>query len=266
MNAIRALLASLILIISCQPVPITGRKQFNLVPDKELNALAAEQYQSFLDSAKVQSGTDQAEDVKAVGDKIKVAVEEFFKDDKDRTEGYEWEFNLIEDTLANAFAMPGGKVAVFTGILPITQNRTGLAVVMGHEIAHVVARHANERMSQILALQLGGLALGEALKKNPQKTRQLALGAFGLGAQVGVLLPYSRVHENEADKLGLIFMAMAGYDPRQAVDFWRRMEQEAGPRPPELLSTHPSGESRIRAIEKEIPEAMKYYRPEAQGE
>jgi len=248
--------------IACQPVPVTGRKQLDLVPDKQLQELAAQQYEEFLSQNEIVEGTDQAEMVEEVGIDIKNAVEGYFEGDKERIEGLDWEFALVEDTLANAFAMPGGKVAVFTGILPITQDRTGLSVVMAHEIAHVVARHGNERMSQLLVAQLGGIALSEALKNNQEKTRQLALAAFGLGAQVGVLLPYSRVHESEADRLGLIFMALAGYDPREAIAFWKRMDASAGPRPPEFLSTHPSGETRIRQLEEYLPEALKYYRPQ----
>jgi predicted Zn-dependent protease len=157
--------------------------------------------------------------------------------------------------------MPGGKVVVYTGILPITKNESGLATVMGHEIAHAIARHGNERMSQALATQLGGMALSVALSSEPQQTRQLFMQAYGLGAQVGVLLPYSRLQESEADEIGLIFMAKAGYDPRKAVDFWQRMEkQSGGGAPPEFLSTHPSPKSRIEDIKEHLPEAMKYYR------
>ena len=174
---------------------------------------------------------------------------------------YRWEFNLIEnDKMVNAFCMPGGKVGVYTGILPITQNETGLAVVMGHEIAHAIAKHGNERVSQGLLAQLGGVALSTALSKNPGTTNQIFMAAYGVGANVGVLLPYSRLHESEADRIGLILMAKAGYDPREAVPFWQRMNEKGGPRPPEFLSTHPAPESRIKQIQDLIPEAMKYYK------
>jgi predicted Zn-dependent protease len=179
-----------------------------------------------------------------------------------RLEGYAWEFNLVEDEAVNAWCMPGGKVVVFTGILPVTRDATGLAVVMGHEIAHAVANHGNERMSQGLMVQMGGTALSKALEDKPEETRNLFLTSFGLGTQVGVLLPYSRLHENESDHLGLIFMAMAGYDPRSAVDFWERMAtQKSGGAPPEFLSTHPSDKTRIENIKSLLPEALRYYKP-----
>ena len=157
--------------------------------------------------------------------------------------------------------MPGGKVAVYTGILPIAKNETGIAVVMGHEISHAVAKHGDERMSQGLVTQMGGMLLAEALSQKPEETVNLFMTAYGLGTQVGVLLPYSRLHESEADRLGLIFMAMAGYDPHEAVDFWQRMSQaKQGASPPEFLSTHPADATRIRNIRQLIPEAMTYYR------
>jgi predicted Zn-dependent protease len=157
--------------------------------------------------------------------------------------------------------MPGGKVVVYTGILPITRDEAGLATVMGHEIAHAVARHGNERMSQALLTQMGGMALAVALEQNPSQTNQLWMAVYGMGAQVGILLPYSRLHESEADHLGLIFMAMAGYDPNKAVEFWERMAQmKSGQAPPEFLSTHPSDEARIKKIKELLPEAMQYYK------
>jgi predicted Zn-dependent protease len=156
--------------------------------------------------------------------------------------------------------MPGGKVVFYTGILPLTRDENGLAVVMGHEIAHAIADHGNERMSQGLIAQLGGVALSVALDEKPEETQQLWLTAFGAGAQLGVLLPFSRLHESEADHLGLIFMSMAGYNPNHAISFWRRMsEYKEGEAPPEFLSTHPSDETRIAEIEKLLPEALKYY-------
>ena len=155
--------------------------------------------------------------------------------------------------------MPGGKVVVYTGILPITKDENGLAVVLGHEIAHAVAKHGNERMSQGLIAQFGGMALSEAIKNKPAQTQQLWMAAFGLGAQVGVLLPFSRTQESEADHLGLIFMALAGYNPNGALDFWQRMSAQGGSTPPEFLSDHPANDTRINDIKKELPEAMKYY-------
>jgi predicted Zn-dependent protease len=174
--------------------------------------------------------------------------------------GYAWEFNLIESKEVNAWCMPGGKVVVYSGILPITQNETGLAVVMGHEIAHAAAKHSNERMSQALVEQLGGQTLAAALQQKPQQTQDLLMSLFGVGVQLGAILPYSRVQESEADHLGLIFMAMAGYDPNGAIEFWQRMSQNAGAQPIEFLSTHPSDANRIKKIKSEIAEAMKYYK------
>jgi predicted Zn-dependent protease len=198
-----------------------------------------------------------------VGKNIQLAVEEYFKMNNmpEKLEGYEWEFNLVESKEVNAWCMPGGKVVFYTGILPVTQNEGGLAVVMGHEIAHAIAGHGNERMSQVLVAQLGGMALSEALDNKPEETRQLWMMAFGAGAQLGVLLPFSRLHESEADQMGLIFMAMAGYNPNQAVGFWERMaEMKGGGAPPEFLSTHPSDKTRIKNIKSLLPDAMKYYK------
>lgn len=254
---------ALLLFLQCQPVPVSGRRQLNLIPQPQMLELSFQSYTDFIKENQVISGTSEAQQVKRVGQKIQQSVEQYFKarNMSDLLNGYKWEYNLIKDSAVNAFAMPGGKTAVLTGILPITKNENGLAVVMGHEIAHAVARHGNERMSQLLLVQLGGLALSEALSEQPQLTRQLALAAFGAGAQVGILLPYSRLQESEADRLGLIFMAMAGYDPREAVDFWQRMEKLGGGAPvPEFLSTHPSTENRIQDIKRMIPDAMKYYK------
>lgn len=173
---------------------------------------------------------------------------------------YSWEFNLVENQEINAWCMPGGKVVVYTGILPITRDEAGLAVVMGHEIAHAIAKHGNERMSQGLLAQVGGMALSTALESEPETTQQLWMAAYGLGAQIGLVLPYSRLHENEADHLGLIFMSMAGYNPNAAVSFWQHMAaKKGGKNPPEFLSTHPSDKNRILKIQALIPEAMKYY-------
>jgi len=174
--------------------------------------------------------------------------------------GFEWEFNLIENEEVNAWCMPGGKVVVYSGILPVTQNEIGLAVVMGHEIGHAVAKHSNERMSQALLAQLGGQTLATALQEKPEQTQEIWMTIFGVGVQLGAVLPYSRLQEGEADHLGLIFMAMAGYDPNGSIEFWQRMSQNAGAKPPEFLSTHPSDENRIKKIKSEIKEAMKYYK------
>jgi len=174
---------------------------------------------------------------------------------------YHWEFNVIDDDKTkNAWAMPGGKVAFYTGILPICQDDNGVAVVMGHEVAHVVANHGNERMSQNLLVQFGGTALAVALAQRPAETTNLFMSAFGIGSSVGYLLPHSREQESEADHIGMILMARAGYDPRSAIPFWQRMNQAGGGRPPEFLSTHPAPETRIQELQRYLPEAMKYYR------
>jgi predicted Zn-dependent protease len=266
MNRFKAYILSLIIltafIISCSSVPITGRKQLNLIPDSQMLSMSFQQYNDFISTNKLSADANNTEMVKRVGSNIENAVQRYMSQNNmaDRLEGYKWEFNLVESPDVNAWCMPGGKVVVYTGILPITQNESGLAVVMGHEVAHAIAEHGGERMSQILLTQLGGLALSEALSSQPQKTRDLWLGVYGLGAQVGVLLPYSRTHESEADRLGLIFMSMAGYDPNVAVDFWERMAaQKQGQAPPEFLSTHPSDRTRIEDIKKNLPEALKYY-------
>jgi predicted Zn-dependent protease len=249
----------------CSEVPITGRKQLNFVPTSLVTSMSVQQYGQLISQSKLSTDAQATAMVKRVGQKIVQAVEEFSKTrgGKDPFAGYQWEFNLIDDPQVNAFAMPGGKVAVYTGILPATQNETGLAAVLGHEIAHVFAEHGGERMSQQLLAQMGEVALSTALQKQPEQTKSIFMSAYGLGAQVGVLLPFSRAHENEADHLGLIFMAMAGYDPHEAVGFWERMAaaSKGQAKPPEFLSTHPADATRIRNIQSLIPEAMEYYRP-----
>jgi len=257
-----ALLIAALLVQSCSLVPLTGRRQLSLVSDADMLSTSFVQYDQFLKDNKLSTNTTQTNLVKGVGRRIQNAVANYFAQNNMSQDlnGYAWEFNLIESKEANAWCMPGGKVVVYSGILPITQNETGLAVVMGHEIAHAVAKHSNERMSQALLTQLGGQVLAEALKEKPQQTQQIWMSLFGVGTELGAVLPYSRVQESEADRLGLIFMAMAGYDPNTAVEFWQRMIQNAGPKPPEFLSTHPSDENRIQKIRSEIPEAMKYYK------
>jgi predicted Zn-dependent protease len=256
------LMAMALVLISCSTVPITGRKQLDFIPGSSMLAMSVQEYDAFLKSHKLSTNQEQTQMVKLVGTRVQGAVEQYFAKNQQSgiLDGYKWEFNLVESDEINAWCMPGGKVVVYTGILPVTQDEAGLATVMGHEIAHAVARHGNERMSQALLAQMGGMGLSAALKDKPEKTRELWMTAFGLGAQVGILLPYSRLQEEEADRLGLIFMAMAGYDPGKAVDFWERMAQKKGGKaPPEFLSTHPSDETRIRKIKELLPEAMQYY-------
>ncbi len=249
-------------LMACSTVPITGRRQLDLIPQSTMLSMSFEQYSAFLKENPVSQDPVATAMVERVGRRIQKAVETYFAQKKlsSQLQGYAWEFHLVESKEVNAWCMPGGKVVVYTGILPYTQDENGLAVVMGHEIAHAVARHGNERMSQALLTEMGGMALAKALEEKPEKTQMLWMAAFGIGAQVGVLLPYSRLHENEADYLGLVFMAMAGYDPNVAVEFWKRMARSVGPKPPEFLSTHPSDETRIRKIQSAIPEVMKYYK------
>ncbi|HAZ04733.1 MAG TPA: peptidase M48 [Marinilabiliales bacterium] len=199
--------------------------------------------------------------VDRVGARIANAITKYYNDQGKNSvlQGYQWEFNTVDSKAVNAWCMPGGKVVVYTGLLPVTQNETGLAIVMGHEIAHSIAKHGNERMSQAMVQQLGGTALEVALAQKPQQTKDLFLMSYGVGSQLGAMLPWSRRQETEADQYGLIFAAMAGYDPREAIPFWQRMSAAGGANQPEFLSTHPSDETRIRNLEKFMPEALKYY-------
>jgi predicted Zn-dependent protease len=250
------------MILSCETVPITGRQQINLIPSDTILSMSSGEYNNFISKHKIIVNTDQARMTTRVGQRIQHAVEQYFSEHamSDRLRDYRWEFNLVEDTQINAWCMPGGKVVVYTGIMPVAQDEAGLAVVMGHEISHAVANHGDERMSQGLIAEMGGRALSAAISEKPKETQSLFMTAYGLGAQVGALLPYSRLQESEADQLGLIFMAMAGYDPHIAVDFWKRMAaSQKGGSPPQFLSTHPADSTRIRNIEQLIPEAMKYY-------
>ena len=247
----------------CATVPVTGRKQLNIIPGSTMLSMSLQQYDEVIKSSKLSRNQQQTQMVKRVGARIQKAVEQYFTQQNMSSvlRNYAWEFNLVDSEEENAWCMPGGKVVVYSGILPITQDETGLAVVMGHEIAHAIAGHGNERMSQGMLTELGGMALSMALEQKPEQTKQLWMTAFGAGAQYGLLLPYSRLQENEADHLGLIFMAMAGYDPGKAIGFWQRMAlKKGGQSPPEFMSTHPSDQTRINKIQALIPEAMKYYK------
>ncbi|NLH40659.1 MAG: M48 family metallopeptidase [Planctomycetes bacterium] len=261
---VAALLGLVFVLAGCAEVGITGRKQFNFVPDSIINSMSVQQYSTFINESKLSTDAAKTAMVKRVGENIRAAVDRYCKEnsDTDPFAGYEWEFNLVEDPNVNAFAMPGGKVVVYTGILPLTQTEAGLATVVGHEIAHVFAKHGSERMSQQLVVQLGGVALSTALKNQPEATQNIFLSAFTVGSQVGLLLPYSRKHEYEADRLGTIFMAMAGYDPHEAVAFWQRMSaaKGEGSSTPAFLSTHPADASRIKKLQEQLPEAMEYYK------
>ena len=228
--------------------------------------MATSQYQQFLSTNRVVSSSSNrdAEMVRRVGLRITKAVTDYYaqKGLSNELDGYKWEYNLVDNKEANAWCMPGGKIVVYTGLLPITQNEAALAAVMGHEVTHAIFNHGNERMSQGLVQQLGGVALSIALANKPQQTQQLFLGAYGAGSTVGILLPFSRKHELEADHYGLIWTAMAGYNPREAIALWQRMEKASnGQKPPEFLSTHPAEGHRIQELEKFMPEALTYYKP-----
>lgn len=248
--------------ISCQRVPISGRKQLNLLPESTMVSMALTSYDEFLKEHPVSTDAKNTKQVKDVGANIANAVSVYLKDKnmEDRIAGFQWEFNYVQDDVPNAWCMPGGKVVVYSGIMPYASSESLLAVVIGHEIAHAIARHGNERMSQGLLLELGGLGLDIALKEKPEQTRVLFQQAYGITTQMGVSLPYSRTHETEADKMGLIFMAMAGYNPEIAIEFWQKMSQADGQKPPEILSTHPSDETRIKNLKAFMPEALKYYK------
>lgn len=257
----KLIIPSLLFLISCSVVPMTGRKQFVAIPSSQMISLSTESYSRVLAEGKLSSNQAYVNMVRNVGQRLTVAVEAYMKQNQLEAllEGYDWQYNVLVSEDLNAWCMPGGQIAFYEGIMPVCQDESGVAVVMGHEIAHAVAQHGNERMSQQLALQMGGIALSEALKTKKQETIDLAMLAFGVGAQVGVLLPYSRTHESEADELGLYFMAMAGYNPQAAPDFWKRMEARSPARPPEFLSTHPDPSNRIANLERLMPRAMEYY-------
>lgn len=253
----------LALVVACSTVPLTGRRQLNLVSESEMQQQAALAYSQLLadPNTKVVRGTANAQMVQNVGNRIAQAVETYMKQNglSDQV-NFAWEFNLIEEDQVNAWCMPGGKVAFYTGILPVTQTEAGLATVMGHEVAHAVAGHSRERASNTYAAQLLGAGVGVATSGRSQLTQVMVSQLYGVGSQVA-LLKYSRGQESESDRLGLIFMAMAGYDPAEAPKFWERMDARAGGnQQPEFLSTHPSNTSRISEINKRLPEAYEYYK------
>lgn len=253
------------LFVACSKNAITGRSQLKLLPESELQAMAVQQYQQFLSENKVVSASADrdAEMVRRVGLRLSNAVEKYFasKGLQDQLKGYKWEYNLVNNNQANAWCMPGGKIVVYTGLLPYTRNEAALAIVLGHEITHAIFQHGNERMSQQMLQQGLGSALSVALSNKPAATQNIFLQAFGVSSSLGIL-KFSRADESEADHYGLIWSAMAGYNPQEAVPFWERMSQQNNAsRPPEFLSDHPSDERRITDIKKWLPEAMKYYKP-----
>ena len=246
------LLLTTIVATSCSRVPLTGRKQAAWIPAGQMQSMSYTQYSQFMSQNRPINGTKDAQMVKRVGQRISGAVTSFLQSKglQSRVAGFKWEYNLIQSNQANAWCMPGGKIAVYTGILPITQTEAGLAAVMGHEVAHAIAKHGNERMTQALGIQLGATAGQVALSnKNPQH-RNLFNQAIGAGGQLG-MLAFSRKHELEADEMGMIFMAKAGYNPQEAINLWKRMAANSkGQKPPEFLSTHPHESTRIAALQK----------------
>jgi predicted Zn-dependent protease len=263
----RTLTFSLLVIffLGCvERVPITNRKQISLVPESELINMSLTEYSKFLQEHKPMDENDPRDQlVKKVGNKIKDAIVGYMKDHNmgKQVDGYVWEFHGVDENVVNAWCMPGGKVVVYSGLLPVTRDEGSLAIVLGHEIGHAIARHGNERMSEQMVAQGLGLGVSLALSQKPAETQNLFLQAFNAGTGL-TLLSYSRKQESEADKLGLVFAALAGYDPKVAIDFWKRMsEQSNGQSPPEILSTHPSDATRIKDIEDFMPEALKYYKP-----
>lgn len=251
---------SFLIFIGCTNNLVTGRKQLKLVSEPELQSVARSEYQTFLRENKVLHNRD-ADEVKRVGMRIASAIQKYYdgKGQPSVLKGYSWEFNLIDNKEANAWCMPGGKVVVYTGLLPITKNEEGLAIVLGHEITHAVAQHGNERMSQGLLQQLGGSALSFALTNKPKETQNLFLTAYGAGSTIGAILPFSRKEETEADEYGLYFAAMGGYNPQEAIAFWQRMSAAGGANTPEFLSSHPSDANRIAKMKEFMPQAIKYY-------
>lgn len=264
MSLLRPLLPALLLtlILACSTVPLTGRRQLDLIPASTMLSMSFQQYDEFLQANPPSRGGEDAAMVTRIGERIRAAVERYMasKNLSGMLQGYAWEFNLVESEEVNAWCMPGGKVVVYSGILPVAGGEAGLAVVMGHEIAHAIAKHGDERMSQGMLQEMGGMALATALEQKPAETQQLWMTAYGVGSSLGVMLPYSRLQESEADHLGLVFMAMAGYDPQEALAFWERMAAaKGGAAPPEFLSTHPSDQTRIAKIRADLPEARRIY-------
>ncbi|HMC00884.1 MAG TPA: M48 family metallopeptidase [Flavobacteriaceae bacterium] len=249
-------LVTLILFLSCATNPFTGKKTMALVPNSQLFPTAFQQYNQFLSENKVINGTKDAEMVKRVGKRIAVAAERWL--DANGYQGYlkdyKWEYNLVQDTLVNAWCMPGGKIVVYTGILPIAKNETGLAAIMGHEVSHALANHGQQRMSAAYVQQ--GIAIAGNVAIKDEKSRNAFNQYYGVGSTVGVMLPFSRSHENEADEIGLYLMAIAGYNPDEAAELWKRMKAKSGGQsPPEILSTHPANETRIANLTKLAPKA-----------
>lgn len=248
------------LFIECSTVPITGRKRLNFVKDSQVLPASFAQYKGFLEKNKLSANKKMTSQIKDVGAKVSAAVDRFMRANnmKAEADSYKWEFNLVEDKTVNAWCLPGGKVVFYTGIMPICANEDGVAAVMGHEVAHAFAKHGQERMSSGQLQQLGGIAVALGTSGKNENTQKIWNTAYGLGSGVG-MLAFSRTHETEADKLGLVFMIMAGYDGNEAAEVWVRMSEKAKGKkaPPQILSTHPSNETRIKTLRDYLPEAKR---------
>lgn len=255
-SCICALVAALILVTSCGSVPLTGRKQVLLVSDQEVYEAGLTQYKEYMEDAVVSTDSRKTSMVKSVGRKLSEATEKYLRANGFESEikNLQWEFNLVKSNEVNAFCMPGGKIVVYEGLFTVADTEAELAVVLGHEIAHAVAKHSNERMSQQIMTQYGMLILSDVLSEKSNAVRRTAESVFGLGAQIGIMLPYSRKHEYEADYMGIVFMEMAGYDSASAVDFWTKMSAGGG-KSSDFFSTHPSDSKRVAEITRRIPEA-----------
>lgn len=246
------------LVFSCATNPFTGKSTLALVPDSQILPSAFQQYNAFLGQNKVVSGTADAARVVTVGTKIKNAAEKYLNANgyQGYLKDYQWEYKLVDSKEINAWCMPGGKIVFYTGILPITKDESGMAVVMGHEVAHALLNHGQQRMSADVLTQLGAVGVSAAVGNKSQQTQAIAMQAYGVGAQFGALLPFSRAHETEADEVGLTLMAIAGYNPEVSLPFWERMAAKSGgSSPPEFLSTHPSNTTRMSNLRKMIPKA-----------
>lgn len=255
MKKIMILCGAAALIVSCATNPFTGKKTMAFVPDSSLFASSFQQYSEFLKENKVVTGTNDAQMVQRVGDKIRKAAEQWLSANgySNYLSDYKWEYKLVQDNAVNAWCMPGGKIVVYSGLLKVAKTEAGLATVMGHEVAHALANHGQQRMSASVLQQLGAVGVGVATNSSSEQTKQLAMMAYGAGSNVAGMMPFSRSHESEADRIGLILMAVAGYNPSEALDFWKRMSAQSGGGSIELLSTHPSDQTRISNLQKLIP-------------
>lgn len=256
------LMAMLLMLSACGGVPLTGRKQVLLVSDQEVLSSSLTQYGDYMKSATKSTNKSQTEMVTRVGKKIAAATEAYLKANgmESEVKNFQWEFNLVKDNQVNAFCMPGGKIVVYEGLMKLVSSDDELTVVVGHEVAHAVPKHSNERMSQQLMAQYGAAILGQAVSNKSAAVQNVANTVYGVGAQYGVMLPFSHKHESEADYMGLVFMTIAGYNPDVAINFWQKMSAGSNGATPEFMSTHPSDATRIADIQRELPEIKAKYK------